>query len=57
MRIAKCKTAIQDFENNLANFKSGAVQPQPGEVQANKRALSMRKEELAKLETAQTVQA
>lgn len=53
-RIAKCKIAIEECETNLANFKNGKVQPQAGEVQSNKRALSLRREELKKLEEQQT---
>jgi hypothetical protein len=56
-RIEKCKAAIHECENNLENFKNGNVVPQSGEVQANKRALSMRKDELSKLQMKQAIAA
>lgn len=50
-RFKNVRTAIADYEKNLENFASGRVKPHAGEVQANKRALRLRKEELASLET------
>lgn len=49
-RIQSCRTAVADYEKNLENFASGKVKPGIGEVQANKRALRLRREELQRLE-------
>lgn len=49
-QITALKTAIAECETNIANFMSGCVKPDPGEIAFNRYELTVRKARLHNLE-------
>lgn len=50
VQIAAARRAIQNYESNIAQFESGALVPDIGELTANRLLLQRKRKQLRKLE-------
>jgi hypothetical protein len=49
VQIAAAKRAIKNYESNIAQFESGALTPDVGELVANRLLLARKRKQLRKL--------